>query len=319
MALLSTGGITMKTENYSFQSTDGVEIQVNKWLPEKEPKAVLHLVHGSVEHVERYRRFAEFLTKGGIGVYASDIRGHGKTAGAVENQSYFSDEKNGWDLAISDLKKITSDIQNDYPGKPVFIFGHSMGSFLVRDYISKFGSELKGAILSGTGGGRVMLQHVAKVLSKLFMIFKGRKSNSPFLHKLLYGTLNDDIENAETDLDFLSSVKEEVKKYIDDPYCGHTITPEYLHEMVRGILRISKEKVPLETPDELPIHIFSGELDPVSGKDGKEVKRVAESYRSANQKDVTLKRYPGGRHEMLNESNREEVFADVLAWIKERI
>ncbi len=309
----------MKTENYSFQSTDGMEIQVAKWLPEKEVKTVLHLVHGSVEYADRYRRFAEFLAEKGIAVYASDIRGHGKTAGSEENLSYFSDEKNGWDLAIQDLLKITGDIKNDYPGKPVFIFGHSMGSMLVRDYISKHGDGLNGAILSGTGGGRVMLQYTAKILSSLFMIFKGRKSRSPFLHKLLYGTLNDDIENPKTDMDFLSRDEVEVKKYMDDIFCGYTITPEYLHEMITGLIRIGKKKAYADTPEKLPVYLFSGGCDPVGGKDGKEVKRVHDSYKSAGLQDVTMKLYPEGRHEMLNEINREEVYGDIVEWMENRL
>lgn len=309
----------MKRDHYSFASIDGVEIQVNKWLTDSKPKAVLHLVHGSVEHIERYSRFAEFLSRKGIAVYGSDIRGHGKTAGAVDNQSYFSDKPDGWDIALGDLKEITNTIKEDFPDVPVFIFGHSMGSFLVRDYISKYGDELKGAILSGTGGGRVMLQHVAKVLSKIFMIVKGRKSNSPFLHKLLYGTLNDDIENAETDLDFLSRDREEVQKYIDDPYCGHTITPEYLHEMVRGIIRISRKEAYQNAPADLPLMIFSGQNDPVGGPGGKEVINVRNAYQAAGLKDVTLKLYPEGRHEMLNEVNREEVYQELFDWMNNQV
>lgn len=270
----------MKKQEYTFESSDGMLIHVNKCLPEKgKAKAVVQIVHGSVEHVDRYMEFAKFLTDNRYAVYASDLRGHGKTAGSEENLSYFSDEKDGWNLAIKDLKKITGDIDIEFPQKPVFLFGHSMGSMLVRDYISKHGEGLQGAIISGTAGGFPILLNAAKLISRMAMTLKGRKSRSLFLHKLVYGTLNDGIENAVTDYDFLSKDPEEVQKYIDDLYCGYTVTPEYIYELSKGALGICKTKAFKNTPSDMPLYIFSGDNDPAGGIKGNDVIKVYEKYR----------------------------------------
>ncbi|MCP4136088.1 MAG: alpha/beta hydrolase [bacterium] len=310
----------MKTDAYSFISSDGMSIHVNRWLPDSgEPVAVLHIVHGSVEYADRYSNFAEYLTNNKFAVYAGDIRGHGKTAGSEDELSYFSDEKDGWGLAIEDLKKITGDIENEFAGKPVFILGHSMGSILVRDYIAKYAHGLQGAILSGTGGANPALLHSGRILARLAMIFKGRKSGSPALHKLIYGTLNDGVENPSTDYDFLSRDEAVVQNYIDDIFCGYTVTTEYAYELLKGVISAGKMKTFNKTPAGLPIYLFSGELDPAGGKHGVEVNRVFKNYQKAGVCDVSLKRYPRARHEMLNEINREEVYGDILSWLNERV
>lgn len=311
----------MKTESFQFTSSDGLDVFVHKWLPDNGdlPKGVLQLAHGATEHAKRYEHFAKFLVENGFAVYANDHRGHGKTADSLEDLSYFSDQDNGWDLAVEDMHRLSDHINADYPELPVFLMGHSMGSFLTREYILRYGKELNGVVLSGTGGGLVLLVKMMKFMSLLMMGIKGRKHHSPFLTELLYGGLKKKIKNRQTDFDFLTRDSAEVQKYIDDPYCGYTVTPEYAYQLAYGISRLYKKKSFNSVPSDLPMMIFSGEKDPVGGENGKDVEVVYRKYLKGGLEDVSLKIYPEARHEMINETNRREVFNDILDWMNERI
>lgn len=305
-------------ETYTYSAPDGIEIYVYKWLPAGEPKAAFQLVHGSIEHASRYTHFAERLASEGYAVYAPDLRGHGKTGAESGQPELFSKQSNGWQLTLDDLRKLTEQIQAEHPGLPVFVFGHSMGSFLVRDYITQNGNAFSGAILSGTGSAAPALTYVGLILAKLFKL-TGRNKRSPFLHNLAYGTLNDKIENPRTDYDFLSRDPALVDAYIADPWCGQTITAEYGHELISGLLRINNPQAYQQAPKDLPLYLFSGEKDPVGGEDASYVNEVADLYRQAGVNDVSVKIYPGARHETLNETNKEDVIDDVIAWLNARV
>jgi alpha-beta hydrolase superfamily lysophospholipase len=235
----------MQEERFTIKADDGVEIVCFKWASatQNEPKAIVQLIHGSVEHIARYKPLAEELVKNGYLVYGSDQRGHGETAGSVENLSYFSDMDNGWEMSRDELHDLTKKIKDENPGKKVFLFGHSMGSFLLRDYITQYGNEIDGTILSGTGGGKAALLKVVTVLTRIMIFFRGRKSFSPLMHNIIYGALNNEMKNPRTDSDFLSRDESEVDKYINDPYCGSTVTLNYALEMVCGLGRIQKKTI----------------------------------------------------------------------------
>jgi len=311
----------MKEEKFFLNAEDGVKIVCFKWSSEtqNDPKAVIQLIHGSVEHVSRYKPLAQELVKNGYLVYGSDQRGHGETAGSVEKLSYFSDINEGWEMSRDELHNLTNVIKDENKGKKIFLLGHSMGSFLLRDYLSQYGSEIDGAILSGTGGGKVALVKTATLLTKIMILFRGRKSLSPFMHNMIYGALNNEMKNPRTDYDFLSRDEAEVDKYINDPFCGNTVSLNYALEMTRGLERIQKKNSYQNTPDNLPLYLFSGENDPVGGINSKEVKAVYENYKSSGISDLEFKLYPDGRHEMLNEINRHEVFNDIITWIEKRV
>ncbi len=305
-------------ETYTFQAKDNLEIYAYKWIPSTTPVAVLQLVHGSVEHLMRYEPFAERLVREQIVFYGMDLRGHGQTAEKADQMNLFSKQPNGWQLAIDDIYTQTQQILSDFPGLPVFIFGHSMGSLLVRDVISQFGDSYQGAILSGTGRATPLLTYVGLALAKVFMLFNREKTN-PFLHNLIYGELNNKIDNPRSDYDFLSRDPSVVDAYIADPWCGQIVTTEYAHELVRGVLRINQARAYQETPKSLPIYLFSGAEDPVGGEEGVYVNEVAQAYQEAGVQDVQVKLYPGARHEMLNELNRDRVMADIIAWLRQRM
>lgn len=313
----------VRESTFTFQSEDHMEIFTFKWQANKKeqnpPRAIIQIAHGSVEHAERYKFFAEELTRNGFIVYANDHRGHGKTAKTIDNLSYFSDMENGWNLAVRDLHTLTGIAQKEHPDLPIFLFGHSMGSFLLRDYMSQYGTEIQGAILSGTAGGMIGPVKALKLLSKQLIKLNGKKTKSPFLHSLIYGSLNKKIKDRKTDFDFLSRDETEVQKYIDDPFCGNTVTTEYAYQMASGLEYISRPSCFKKVPKTLPVYIFSGGKDPVGGKNGKDIVNIYNTYKKYGINDVSLKIYQDARHETINETNREEVYKDVIMWMNSRL
>jgi alpha-beta hydrolase superfamily lysophospholipase len=309
----------MKSKTFIFKTKNDVDIFVYKWLPENESgvKAVVQLSHGMAEHGKRYERFAEALTDSGYAVYINDHRGHGKTAGSVEALGYFADES-GWDLVVDDMHRLTGVIKENHPGLPVFLLGHSMGSFLSRNYIYLYGNELKGVILSGTAADPGLLGSIGIRLAKHECRKKGKKAKSPLLDRLSFGSFNKAFKPARTDFDWLSRDNEEVDKYIHDPYCGEMFTAGFYLDLLKGIQTINLKSNTDLVPKDLPIFLFAGDMDPV-GKNSKGVKQVFKVYQKAGIQDVTCKFYKEGRHEMLNEINREEVFGDIIKWLDNHI
>jgi len=309
----------MKSKTFAFKTKDNKDIFTYNWLPENDKglKAVVQLAHGMAEHGKRYERFAEALTDSGYGVYINDHRGHGKTAGSMEAMGYFAD-KNGWDLVVEDMHQLTGIIKKAHPGLPVFMLGHSMGSFLARNYIYLYGNELKGVILSGTAGDPGLLGSLGVLVAKRECKTKSKKTKSPLLHKLSFGSFNKAFKPARTDFDWLSRDPAEVDKYIQDPYCGEMFTAGFYLDLLEGMKQINLKSNMNLVPKNLPIFLFAGDMDPV-GKNAKGVKQIFRAYEKAGIRDVSLKLYKDGRHEMLNETNRKEVFSDIIQWMDSRI
>ena len=319
----------MRTD-FDFDLSDGTVMKSYAWgapalVPAagsgKAPKAVLLIIHGSLEHALRYEDFAEFLADKGIAVYSADLRGHGRTIRSDAELNYFTDGPNGWRLVLDDQSAFFSHIREAHPNRPVFVLGHSMGSFLARCLAARIGGGMAGLVLSGTGGAPAPLLRGGQALAGLSMALGLRRKPNPFLHRLVYGTLNDAIENPQTPSDFISRDPETVRAYIADPLSGGTATTEYIFEMLRGFLMAMKTSTYRNTPKDLPILLFSGEKDPVAGPKGDAavLKAAHRAYAKAGIADLTLKIYPEARHEMLNETNRAEVYADVLSWLEERL
>ena len=179
----------MIANTFTFKGSDGKEIFSHKWLPENgaEVKAVVQRAHGMAEHSARYERFAQKLTANNFGVYANDHRGHGQTAGKIENLGYFADN-NGWDLVVSDMSQLTTTIKHDHPDVPVFLFGHSMGSFLCRDYMFTYPNIVSGVILSATACDPGLLGYAGIIISKIASTLKGKQSLSPLMDNLSFGS-----------------------------------------------------------------------------------------------------------------------------------
>ncbi len=305
----------MKSNEFKLITSDGVQIHVYEWLPDlsDEIKAVVQIAHGMAEHAVRYENFARFLTDNQIAVYANDHRGHGKTAGELEKVGIIPKSK-GWDYMVSDLSLLGHHIRKQYKSIPVFLLGHSMGSFLVRKFILAPDIVLKGAIISGTGDDPGILGKVGVVLTQLLIIVYGSDSLSPFMDNLSFGAFNKPFAPNRTKFDWLSRDNEQVDKYVSDPYCGGVFSLGFFNQMLKGLLYVSQQENINNSSKNLPILVFSGENDPV-GNHGTGVKAIYHKFKKAGIKNLTLKLFPEGRHEMLNEINRDEVYQLILDWI----
>ncbi len=305
----------MQSETFFFDSSDGAKIFTYKWLPDGTncPKAVIQISHGMAEHAQRYERFAKELANAGFAVYANDHRGHGKTAIREEDIGYLADER-GWEKTVDDMHALTRIIKKDNPDVPVFLLGHSMGSFLSRNYAQLYGNDISGLILSGTSGGLGIGGRLGRFIARREAKKYGRRAKSLRMKKLLNDRLNGSFQPARTDFDWLSRDPQEVDRYIDDAHCGEALTNGFYCDMLEGMYSATDPARSEKIPDNLPIYLISGTDDPV----GQKSRGVLKAYRSlvkAGLKDVSYKLYEGARHEILNEINRDEVYQDILAWI----
>ncbi len=306
----------MESSTLAVSAVDGTSLHTYRWLPDGPPRAVVQIVHGMAEHAARYERFAEALTGAGYAVYAHDQRGHGQTAAEADHGIFA--ERDGWSVVIADVRTVTEFAQAEHPGLPVVLFGHSMGSFVSRAYTALHGARLAGLVLSGTGGNPGPLAAVGKAVAGVQARVRGRRHQSGLMTKLTFGQYNARFKPARTEFDWLSRDEAEVDAYIADPLCGNVFSAAFYADLLGGLQQINRSAAFAAVPRDLPVLVFSGSADPV-GAGGKGVREVAEAYRSAGVSDVTMRLYPDARHELLNETNRDEVTADILAWLDERL
>ncbi|MFH0867463.1 MAG: alpha/beta hydrolase [Bacteroidota bacterium] len=307
----------MRKDFFSFESQKGAEIKYLRWLPDAKAKAVLQIVHGMAEHASRYDEFARFLNENAYAVYASDHLGHGLTAGCPENTGHFADS-DGWNLVVNDCEKLNEIIRSEQAELPVFLLGHSMGSFITRDMISQNTKNFKGVILSGTSWNPYLLLVFGKMVAKIQKLFSGKKHRSKLLDNLSFSSFNSKFKPNRTAFDWLSCVPEFVDRYVKDEYCGFVCSAGFFDDMFGGIIKIQKNKVIRKTPSNLPVLLACGENDPV-GNFTKGVKQLYKAYKNCRVKDIELKIYFQGRHEILNEVNRKEVYSDMLRWMDFRL
>ena len=307
----------VKQASLSFHTNDGTEISVSKWVLDGEgkPKAIVQISHGMAEHIQRYDKFARELVSQNIFVYGNDHRGHGTTGQLNDNIGYFSDE-DGFEKVVNDMSQLTTIIENEYPEVPIILFGHSMGSFLSRRYIQLYGQRLAGVILSGTGGDPGVLGKLGRLIAAREMKKKGRKTPSPLLNNLTFGSYNKGFHPNRTEFDWLSREEKEVDKYIADTFCGGIFTSGFFNDLLGGLEVINKPNNIKSTPSDLPIHFISGSKDPV-GNDTKGVMKTYQAYKQAGIKDLSYQFYDNARHELLNETNKEDVTADIIKWIND--
>ena len=303
----------------TFKTHDGETIFYYKWLAKEDVnfKGVVQIAHGVGEHAGRYKYVAKKLQKAGYTVYANDHRIHGNS---VKNSDYlgFYDGENYFSDAVEDMRQLTEIIKQEHPNQKIILLGHSMGSLLSRDYVTKYGNDLDALILSGTanfmrGLGAFGL-FSAKVISKL----NGKHRSNELLKNLFFTHFNKKFKPNRTKVDWISSDKKQVDLFEADPLRIEDFSISVYLDILKGSKKINDTNTFKETPKNIPILIFSGDKDPV-GEMGKGVKKVAKNYKKAGVFDVTLKLYEGGRHEMLNEVNKKEVQKDLINWLNERI
>ncbi|EQH23313.1 alpha/beta hydrolase [Clostridioides difficile] len=308
----------MKCTNFTFKGEEGLDIYTYKWEDEniKKPKAVIQIAHGMAETAQRYETFAKVLTKNGYIVYINDHRGHGKTAKIIENVGHLA-EKEGFRCLVEDMYTLTNIIKKENEDLPIYLFGHSMGSFASQRYIMDYSNNLSGLILCGSNGKQGIILNLAHLIINREIKKYGRRSKSNKINNLIFG--GEIIRrNEKTKFDWLSRDKEQVEKYINDPFCGVVCSCGFFYDLVQGLKEIEDKENLKEVPLDIPIYIISGDKDPI-GKNGKGVLRLRDRYIKLGVKDVTCKLYKDGRHELLNEINREEVFEDIICWLNNKI
>ena len=299
--------------SFYFKSSTGFDVFAKKWLNEdfKKHKGIIQLVHGMQEHIGRYNDFANFLANNGYIVVGHDHLGHGNTAKCEGDFGYFADN-NGWDRLVEDVHILQNKIHNEYPELPYIVMGHSMGSLIVRTYITKYDDHLTGVIISGTSGQKYGLIS-GKILIKIISAFKGKRYKSRLIEHLVTGSFNKKFEPNRTPSDWICSDENEVNKFIEDKKCGKMFSVQAYYDLLSGTQYLSKQKNVNKTI-KAPILIFSGDEDPV-GQNGKGVLRVYKMLKKDGTRNVYLRLFKNARHEMLNEVNKLEVYNFILDWL----
>lgn len=303
-------------EEFFFPSSDGRHrVHALRWLPEnRKPRGALQLVHGISEYIGRYAPFAAWLADNGFLVVGHDHLGHGQTAGAPGELGFLSPQ-NGWHHLVEDVHTLRVLTEEQVPNLPYFLLGHSMGSFVVRTYLIDYPGTVDGCILSGTGQESPAVLFFGRLAAKLIRRVRGPKSISRFLTALTLGSYNAGFRPTRTGADWISRDTDVVDAYVADPLCRFVPTTGMFLDMTDGLLYISSPENLARMDPRTPVYLFSGRDDPVGGK-GEGVQTVDSFFRVAGCRDHTVRLYPGGRHEMLNEINREEVYQDILDWLE---
>jgi alpha-beta hydrolase superfamily lysophospholipase len=273
------------------------------------------------EHAGRYRPFAEFLASKGIPAYGFDLRGHGRTTRTGEDpdgKAGFLALAGGWDALVRDIGLWADFILKENPGVPLFLLGHSLGSFLARAYAASCGEKLAGLILSGTGNIPKFTGTLLRLFAKIEDEINGRKEPGTLAFRFMFRMFARSVKGRRTRFDWLSRDEKIVDAFIADPLCGRPLPSGFLYDFLKGAACLRKPAFIRKTPRNLPLYIFSGSGDPV-GNFSKGVTEVYREYQKAGLSNISVKIYSGGRHEMLNETNREEVYRDVLAWIQSKL
>lgn len=311
----------MITTNFTFMSNDGkTTVHAVKWMPDSgEYKAILQITHGMVEFIERYATFAEFLTTKKYMVVGHDHIGHGQSVASEKDWGFFCEE-NPSDVVVADMHTLRSMIQSENPDVPYFMLGHSMGSFMLRKYLSIHNADLRGAIIMGTGFTPENTTELALKITDFFTKIFGSRHRSKFIDGLTAGPdyKNFDRTGKYPEKSWLTKDIEIVKKYYAEPRCTYLFTVNGYRGLFESIRYCCDPENVAKIPKKLPLFIVSGQQDPVGGL-GTGVKKVYDMHKDAGALDVTYKLYEDDRHEILNETDKQIVFEDLLAWMNVRI
>jgi alpha-beta hydrolase superfamily lysophospholipase len=316
---------------------DGARLYLRRWEASTEavsagspPRAVLHIIHGMAEHALRYERLARRLNGEGISVWAADQRGHGRTADLRMNDpgrggllGHCAD-RDGFSRVTADIDTINRAVKKEYPDVPLFLLGHSWGSFIAQNYIETWGGRnppgpsgpfpLAGCALSGTRGpGGIKLKLAFPVMAFLAFL-KESRGKSRLARFLSDGSFNKSFSPDRAGLDWLSRDEKEVEAYAKDPLCGNLCSAGFYRDLMGGLKQIHRRESLAGIRRDLPLYIFSGTADPV-GDMGAGPTALLNAYRSLGIEDLEFVLYPDGRHEPLNETNREEVSAGLVSWL----
>ena len=308
----------MKESIRTLMLPDQVEIKYHQWLSEESvPKAAVQIVHGLAEHSARYCNFAEFLCRQGYHVFAADHLGHGLTAGTPERLGHFSDQQ-GWEKNRDVSIMLSESVRNEFPGLPLFLLGHSMGSAIARDMLAEKGEIFRAVILSGAFYTPLPVLVAGHFLSGAQKLLLGKKHRSKLISKLMFGPNNKKIENPVTRFDWLTHDEEICRKYAEDPYCGFVCTSGFYKDFFQGISNIQNKSRIRNIPSTLPLLFISGDEDPV-GDYGKGVNKAHKLMAGSGLVNTRLIMFGRMRHEILNETEKEKVYSCILDFLSEHL
>lgn len=302
----------MQHKAFWLTTNDATELYVNHWASAEQPRAIVMIAHGMAEHSQRYARFASELAAAGVSVFALDQRGHGRTA-AQGTLGYFADAQ-GWDLIVHDLSCLNHHIRASYPHTPIFLLGHSMGSYIALAYLMQHSCSMQGAILSGSNYFKTSMRYRAAMLLARFERKRlGAKGRSALLDKMIFMPYQRAVKKRRTDWDWLSRDAEQVDAYINDPLCGFTCTTQLWLDLLRGLQHITPVRNMIQIDNDLPLLIIGGDADPINR--GHRLIDLANALRESGNRAVDIKLYRQAHHEVLQEINHAEVTADIMHWL----
>jgi len=306
------------TENSKFVSIKGFNVFVTTFMPLAQPIAIVQINHGLAEHSKRYFEFARYLCQKGYGIYVHDHPAHGQTAGSIENTGHLK-WKNGWDSMLDVIHGINKSIRKAHPSVPVFILGHSMGSLMSRYYNATFPMYFKGMIVSGTNNPDPAKLKSSLIMVKAFKLFKKDTHKNRWLNDYFYKKFNNALKNTTTGFDWLTSNKEEVAKYMNDPFCGFRLSLGFYKNLLQGTLQMLKSEKQLRFRKNFSTLIISGKQDPV-GNFGKEPVAMRQKYIEQGFFNTHIKLLEG-RHELLNENEaiRLLTYETINNWMEEKL
>lgn len=307
----------MRADTFTFEADDGRSLFVYRWRPDEAPRGIVHVVHGMAEHAGRYARLGAALAAAGWAVTASDLRGHGKTARWSSELGFFARE-HGFRRVSSDVAALVARDRHDSPGAPVVLLGHSMGAAIVQLFLIEQGGAVEAAVLSGASGKPGALATAGLAVARLERRRLGERGRSALLTNMSFGNFNRAFRPNRTAFDWLSRDEAEVDKYAADPRCGFAVTTSLWVDVLEALSSLSAPSAFSRIPKDLPLYVFGGSLDPV-GENTRAIDRMLADFRAAGLRNVKHRHYPGARHEMLNETNRDEVMRDLLAWLEAEV
>ena len=308
----------MKKEEFYYPSADGkTTIHAVKWLPDNNVKMILQIAHGVTEHILRYEKLANYLTDKGILVVGNDHLGHGTSIIPNSLPMYFG-PAGSWNIVVKDIEKCREIISSEYPNVPYCLLGFSLGSFAVRTHLIDYPSNIKAAILIGTGQTPSLAIKLAKFMANKEAKKHGEEKETPTIRNLTFDTYNKKFTPNRTEFDWLCSNEESIDEYIKDPLCGNCMSSGLFREMLDGMAYSGNLSNIKKMDKKVPILLLSGSMDPV-GDCGKGVTKAYQTLKKANIEDVTLTIYPNLRHDILNEKNQIEIYEDIYNWLENKI
>jgi alpha-beta hydrolase superfamily lysophospholipase len=303
----------MEPTTYLLSTNNGHQTPMYEWIPKGDVLCVLHIAHGMAEYALRYQSIVPHFLQEQIAVYAHDQRGHGRAVPSIAEQGLVG--PNWFNDQVEDIRMISNHLKEKHPGKKLIVLGHSMGSFIGQRFFQLHGAQIDGLILSASNGKKDPLLNVGIGVAKFQKTIFGNKHRSNLINHLSFAAFNKKFTPNRTNYDWLSRDEQEVDKYVTDAQCGFVCSSSFFYDFFMGIRDALETPNILQIPKHIPVYAFSGDKDPV-GMEGKGFLQLIQNWKATGAKDITYDLYKDGRHEMLNEINREEVINNCIQWIK---